>query len=225
VTWLPKQIEPGRLVSYQSEALQETSAEPLACPSLAGLAVLALLVLVAGLFLYARSTAALSWAPAPFGWGQPASASQVVALRDLPPYSLITPQDLATDVRLVQPGGITDQAEALGRFTLQEVSSGSVLLSDWLSVPVAEPSVEYALVSLPVARHMLALVSPGKPASFILAPREPGSDCQAGATPLEGIVLASQAEEESASIVVAIPSGQINALRLCLGFSDVVVVR
>jgi SAF domain len=221
-------IEPKRLVELlKSQALLESESRGASWPARhwLELALLALLLLVLGLFLYARSTAALSWSAPPIGWGQPALVLQVVASHDLPAYYRITPQDLASAVRPEQSGGIRDQAEALGSFTLREVVSGSVLLSDWLSTPIAAPTDEYALVSLPVASHMLKLVKPGEPASFMVAPRRPGTDCQTGTTLFDGLILAVQDEQEGASLVVAIPSSQLDALRLCLGFADVVVVR
>jgi hypothetical protein len=221
-------IEPERLIELlKSQALKESESNDASWPARhwLELVLLVLLLLVVGLFLFARSTAALKWIVAPIGWGQPGQTHQVYNVRNLPAFHRIVAQDLADGQRLAQPGGITDQAEALGRFTLREVVSGSVLLPDWLSTPVAVPSDEYAVISLPVASHMLSLVSPGKPASFLLAPRQPAADCRPGTTPFNGIVLAIQNEQEGASIVVAMPSSQLDTLRLCLGVADVVVVQ
>ncbi len=220
-------IKPERLLELlKAQALRQGQSHSVAWPARnwLELVLLALLLLVAGLFGYARSTGVMKWLAAPLGWGQPGQANQVYAVQALPAYHRIVAQDLAEGVRPAQSGAMTDPAEALGRFTLQKVASGSPLLADSLSVPANPQSGEYVVISLPVTGQALALVSPGQPVSFILAPRQPGQDCHAAA-PLEGIILAAPVGQDSAAIVVAMPSGQLPALRACLGFSDVVIAR
>jgi hypothetical protein len=189
------------------------------------LSLVAILLLVFGLYLYARSTGALAWVARPLGWRPAATTQLVYTYKDIPAYHLLKEADLIERPGPATPGAFSARYEVVGRFTLEKIDSGEVLLSRQLSQPVVDRRLPYIVLSIPVAEHMVSLVSPGQPVSFFLAPRDPEATCEHQDTWFDGIVLKTQVDEDGASLLVAIPEKDLYALRACMGFSDLIVAR
>ena len=135
---------------------------------------------------------------------------QVVLVRWLPRFHVLTPSDIRLDLRLRQPGGLLSASEALGRYPLQELDAGSTLTRSDLSPGSLGPG-ELAgrqLLTLRVQPPGFRLV-PRLPARVLLAASAGGSRSLL----LKGVpILALDAGSSGPSVVAALTEGEVRSL-------------
>lgn len=150
-------------------------------------------------------------------------AVMVVAAHDLPAYHLLSEDDLHSASGVEHPAGFNTVGDVAGRFTLTELVSGTVLLSEQLSIP-AGLSSGWIVLAVPVAQDASGIAVPGLCGSLLLVPRDSLQQTPPWPLRVDVIVLATSEAGKEPSLVVAVKHEDLDRLSQSLGVSEVYLV-